>query len=116
MSVNDVIKSFWKDLISSNKDGLMNYFTNDAILNIHNVDKEMTAKEYIDINCRHKEKWSGEIVRIVSVSGLSVSVVKIDSLVKNTSYNVVSFMAFTGDKISKIDEYWAENGQMPMWN
>ena len=116
MAAKDIIKSFWSDLIASNKSKLKEYFSEEALINIHNINKEITLEEYINRNCDHKEEWDGEIVRHVEMNGLSVVVTKINTSEDNLSYNVVSFMKIKDDKIISIDEYWAENGRMPMWD
>ena len=116
MAAKDIIKSFWNDLIASNKSKLKEYFSEEALINIHNINKEITLEEYINLNCDHKEELDGEIVRHVEMNGLSVVVTKINTSDDNLSYNVVSFMKIKDDKIISIDEYWAENGRMPMWD
>lgn len=115
MASNDIIKSFWNDLISSNKSELWKYFSEETLINVHNISRMITVEEYINRNCDHTEEWSGEIVRIVEMNGLSVVIAKINTSDVNLSYNVVSFIKIKDDKIINIDEYWAENGRMPMW-
>jgi hypothetical protein len=94
-------------------DALRKYFASDAVICWHDSNERFTVPEYIRANCEYPGKWSGEIQRIEKIDGGMVAVTKIFS--DELTVLVTAFIKLENGKISRLDEYYAECGEAPMW-
>lgn len=109
------IKSFWNDVISQNREALSSYFTKDALIFWHCTNEQFSVEEYIKVNCDYPGKWAGEIERIVDNGNEIILAGHVYSNDKKISCHVVSFIKIENEKICRLDEYWADDGEVPDW-
>ena len=109
------INAFWHDVLSKNREALFNYFCDDAIIRWHCSNECFTVSEYIRANCDYPGEWDGEIERTVIIEDTIVLAGRVFPADESTSFNVVSFINLRENKISELDEYWAEDGDAPTW-
>ena len=109
------IKSFWKAVISQNRAELPSYFTEDASIFWHCTNEQFSVEEYVKVNCDYPGKWEGEIERMVENKDEVILAGHVYSSDKKISCHVVSFIKLVNDKISRLDEYWADDGEAPDW-
>ena len=109
------IDAFWKDVISQNQDALPSYFCDDAVIRWYCTNEQLTVREYIRANCDYPGQWDGEIERFEENDNGIVMVGRVVPADKSASYHVVSFLKLKDDKIIEMDEYWADDGDAPMW-
>lgn len=109
------IKSFWKDVISQNRNVLPSYFADNAIIIWHCTNEKFTVEEYVKVNCDYPGKWEGEIERLVENGNEIILAGHVYSKDKKISCHVVSFIKLENEKICQLDEYWADDGEIPDW-
>ena len=115
MDKKQIIREFWKDVILQNAEGMKKYFDDDAFVRWHNTNEHLSAEEYIRANCEYPGEWRGKVERIEQLYDLVISVTRVWSEDETESFHAISFIAFHGDKIAAIDEYWGDDGAAPQW-
>lgn len=109
------IRAFWNDIISQNRTALPTYFCEDAIIRWHCTNEQFTVEEYIRANCDYPGKWKGELERLEEMDSKIILVGKVQSVDGTISCHVTSFIRLQDDKVAKMDEYWADDGEAPSW-
>ena len=71
--------------------------------------------EYIIANCEYPGEWDGVIERIEMVNDLIITVTQIYPKDKSVSFHVTSFIRMRDNKITEMDEYYADDGIAPQW-
>ena len=115
MIKNDLIRSFWDDVVQQNAQNLKQYFTEDAVIKWHNTNELFAVEEWIVANCEYPGDWIGAVERIVEAGNLLITVTKVMQKEENTAFHTTSFFTFEKDKIAELNEYWSEDGQPPKW-
>ena len=108
-----LIKQFWNDVVSQDKDKLRKYFCEDAIIRWHCTNESFNVDEYIIANCEYPGTWSVEVERIIKVENNIITVTRVFS--KNISCHATSFFTIYNDKIKELDEYFGDDGFAPKW-
>lgn len=109
------IEAFWRDALSQDRERLPAYFAPDAIIRWHCSNEQFTADEYIRANCDYPGEWDGKIERIEVLDEQIITAVNVYPQTRSASFHVVSFFKMKDDKISSMDEYWADDGNAPEW-
>lgn len=109
------IHKYWEVTLKQNRKSMREFFHSEALVRFHNTKEEFTVDEFIEVNCDYPNLWNGEIERIAIVEDTIISVVHVFALEKPWSFHVTSFMKLRENKILLIDEYWGENGEIPIW-
>ena len=58
---------------------------------------------------------NGEVERVEQIGNLIIAVAKVINVFDKSSFYVNSFILLENGKISKLDEYWGDNGEIPQW-
>ena len=114
------ITAYFQDVVKQDAQKLKNYFAKDAKVLWHNTNECFTAEEFIRANCEYPGSWDGEIEILTPMQGgwiLAAHIWEKDLAQngKGASFHVVSFVHMQGEKISRIDEYWGDDGNAPQW-
>lgn len=109
------VKEFWRDVLGQNREKLISYFHKDAIIRWHCSNELFTVSEYIKANCEYPGEWEGKIERIEKVENMIITVVKVYAVNKCSSFHVVSFIKTENNLITEMDEYWADDTEVPEW-
>lgn len=109
------ISAFWRDVLSKNREALSSHFCEDGIIRWHCSNERFNVAEYIKANCDYPGEWDGEIERIEECGETIVLAGHVFPKDKSASYHVVSFITLRNDRISELDEYWADDGDAPTW-
>lgn len=109
------INAFWNDVLAQDREKLPAYFCEDARICWHCTNEEFTVDEYIRANCDYPGDWDGKVERVVNTGQLIISVVKVYPKDASASFHVTSFAEVKGGKIIALDEYWADDGEVPRW-
>ena len=109
------IQSFWRDVLSQNRDRLPSYFHRDAVIRWHCTNEQFTVAEYVRANCDYPGRWDGEIERIEETGSVIVLAGRVFPSDQTASFHVVSFIRLKDGLISEMDEYWADDGDAPAW-
>lgn len=115
MNRENWIRSFLTDVVGQNEKALRTYFTEDAVICWHNTNEQFNVAEYIRADCEYPGRWLGEAVRIDLIGEKAVSVARVWCPDDGLSFHVVSFYEFKEDRISRLDEYWGDDGTAPQW-
>jgi hypothetical protein len=109
------IKEFWKDVLAQDEKKIRNYFHKDAYVNWHCTNEHFNVDEFIIANCEYPGEWDGMVERIEAVNDLIITVTHIYPKDRSISFHVTSFIQITDDKITAMDEYYADDGTAPQW-
>ncbi|MEB3029626.1 nuclear transport factor 2 family protein [Parvimonas micra] len=109
------IYKFYNAVLSQNALEIKKFFNEDAYIDWHNTNERFTVDEFIKVNCTYPGKWSGEVERVEQIGNLLIAVAKVINVFDKSSFYVNSFILLENGKISKLDEYWGDNGKIPQW-
>lgn len=114
------ISAYFRDVVKQDAQKLKNYFAKDAKVLWHNTNECFTAEEFIRANCEYPGSWDGKIEILTSMQDGWILAARVweKDLAQNgkeVSFHVVSFVHMQGEKISRIDEYWGDDGKAPQW-
>ena len=109
------INAFWHDVLCKKREALRLYFCDDAIIRWHCSNECFTVSEYIRANCDYPGKWNGDIERTERNGDTIILAGRVFPTDESTSFHVVSFIRLREDRISELDEYWADDGDAPAW-
>ena len=109
------VTAFWRDVAAQDRQALEAYFAPGAAVFWHNTNERFSAEEYIRANCEYPGEWRGEVERVELAGEAAISVVRVWLDDDSASFHAVSFFTFTGGVISRLDEYWGDDGEAPEW-
>lgn len=109
------IKQFLNAVLAQDRNAIRKYFSDDAYVNWHCTNEHFTVDEYIKANCDYPGDWDGEIERIEYSENLIITATRVFPKDKSAFFHVVSFIRVENGKIQSIDEYWADDGDVPKW-
>ena len=109
------IYQFWRDVLKQDRNAIKKYFEKDAYINWHCTNEHFTVDEFIIANCEYPGDWDGEIERVEQINDLIITVVHVYPKGKSLSFHVTSFFKVVDEKIISVDEYWADDGDVPQW-
>ena len=109
------VKEFWIDVLKQNREKLISYFHKDAIIRWHCSNELFTVSEYVKANCEYPGEWEGKIERIEKTENMIITAVKVYTVNKSSSFHVVSFIKTENNLITEMDEYWADDTEVPEW-
>ena len=94
---------------------LREWFAPEAEVYWHCTDERFTAEEYIRANCEYPGDWEGAVERAEWTEDGCVSVAAVWPKDRSARFHAVSFFRFAGGRITRLDEYWADDGPPPQW-
>lgn len=109
------IHKFITAVLDQDAERIREFFHADAYVNWHNTNEHFTVEEYIRANCEYPGNWVGEIERIVQEQDRIVAAIHVYQRNGEISCHCTSFIQLRNDKISGIDEYWGDDGDVPQW-
>lgn len=109
------IKAFWHTVLAQDAVNLPRYFCKDARIRWHCTNEVFDVEAFVRANCAYPGKWEGELERVEEAGNTVISVVRVYSPDKASSFHAVSFMRLENDRIAELDEYWADDGPAPEW-
>lgn len=115
MKKEAILNSFWRDVARQDATALKTYFTPTANICWHNSNECFNVDEYIIANCEYPGEWQGEIERLEECGLFFITVTRVWLSDMSASFHVTSFFEFSEEKISKLDEYWGDDGVAPQW-
>ena len=109
------VYKFWKDILEQNADAIRGYFDKNAYINWHCTNEHFNVDEFIIANCEYPGNWDGEVERVEKADDLLITVTHVYPQDRTLSFHVTSFIKVVDDKITAVDEYWADDGTAPEW-
>lgn len=109
------IYQFWEDVLGQNADAIREYFDKNAYINWHCTNEHFNVDEFIIANCEYPGEWEGEVERVEKTDDLWITVTNVYPKDRTLSFHVTSFIKIMDDKITAVDEYWADDGTAPKW-
>lgn len=109
------IYQYWKDVLEQNAERIRAYFDEDAYINWHCTNERFTVEEFIIANCEYPGCWDGEVERLEKTDDLFITVTHVYPKDRSLSFHVTSFIKVIDNKITSVDEYWADDGTAPDW-
>lgn len=115
MTPAERVRALWSDMAQRKWDALPFHFLPDAQISWPNTGERFTAEEFGALNAAYPERWDITVERLETMPSLAISVVRVRSEDRRTSFHAVSFFELEGDKIRRLTEYWGEDGPPPQW-
>lgn len=109
------IQKFWDAVLRQDADAIRPFFYPDARINWHCTNEQFTVEEFIRANCEYPGDWDGEIEKTVYAGNLIITATHVHSKDGAISCHATSFIKLREDKISQVDEYWADDEEAPKW-
>ena len=109
------IYKFWNDILEQNADAIRGYFDKNAYINWHCTNEQFNVDEFIIANCEYPGSWNGNVERVEKINDIFVTATHVYSQNQELSFHVTSFIKVVDDKITAMDEYWADDGIPPKW-
>lgn len=110
-----LLLSFWLDVAAQDAARLAGYFADDAVVNWHNTNESFTVPEYITANCEYPGNWQGFVERIEESGSTAITVTRVWLADGSVSVHATSFFELEGGRITRLDEYWGDDGEVPQW-
>ena len=107
------IDSFVHAVVTQNATALKSFFTPEAVISWHDSNEQFDLDEYIRANCEYPGSWSGAVQRIEKSGDTIIMVTKIWS--NESSHSITAFAKLVGGKISRLDEYYSDINEAPVW-
>ena len=108
--------SFIKAVLAQDENTIRSFFHKDAYVNWHCSNEHFTVDEFIIANCEYPGDWDGTVERVEVIGDLFITVTKVYPQDRSVYFHVVSFIRTANDKITSMDEYWADDGNPPQWS
>ncbi len=109
------IHKFWSAILEQDAQKIRKYFHQDAYVNWHCTNEHFNLEEFVIANCEYPGDWDGTIERVEIMNDLIITVVNVYPKSKNVSFHVTSFIKIAEDKVTAMDEYWADDSNVPQW-
>ena len=115
INIQKILYKFWHDVLEQNADAVRDYFDKNADIYWHCTNEHFNVDEFIIANCEYPGSWSGKVERVEQINDLLITVTHVYSQDRTLSFHATSFIKVINDKITALDEYWAEDGAAPEW-
>ena len=102
-------------VLAQDENTIRSFFHKDAYVNWHCSNEHFTVDEFIIANCEYPGDWDGTVERVEVIGDLFITVTKVYPQDRSVYFHVVSFIRTANDKITSMDEYWADDGNPPQW-
>ena len=109
------IQRFWRAVLEQDRDAIRTFFDDDAYVNWPCTNEHFTVEAFLEANCAYPGDWDGEIERMEHAGNLVITVTHVFSKDRSASFHAVSFLRVQDRKIQSMDEYWADDGEAPLW-
>ncbi|MDB1144729.1 MAG: hypothetical protein KGV48_000120 [Alcaligenaceae bacterium] len=109
------IKAYWDAIVKQDDSQIRPFFSQEASIHWHNTDEHFSVDEFIKVNCTYPGQWDYEIKHSKQLDHLLITAVRVFDNTQHHSFHVVSFIQTQNDKITLMDEYWGEDGEIPQW-
>lgn len=107
------LQTYWNVTLAQNAEKMKPYFTEDACIFWYNTNEKFNLEEYIRVNCEYPGNWQGEIVSYFPIAYGYITITHVYG--EGVSFHVTSILTCVHEQISKLDEYWSEDGKAPDW-
>lgn len=109
------IEEYWQAVVAQEEERLADFFHPTASIYWHHTRECFDAKEFVRANCAYPLCWEKEIERIEQLEEGMISAVRVYSIQPPLSFHVVSFVQLKEGRILRMDEYWGDDGEIPVW-
>lgn len=109
------VYEFWNAVLVQNEKEIRKFFHKDACIKWHCTNEQFDLNEYVIANCEYPGDWKGTVERVEVFNDLIITVTNVYPKDRSSSFHVTSFIKIQGDKIISMDEYWADDGDVPQW-
>ena len=109
------IRALWTAVLAQDEEAIRPFFHPDARVVWVCTNDRFTLDEYITANCRYPGSWEGEVERVEEQGEQLITVTRVWPRDRSFSVHAVSFFRLRGDKVARLEEYWADDGPPPQW-
>lgn len=109
------VRDLWNAVHRQAWEELAGFFLPDAEIYWHNTNERFTVSEFVRANREYPGDWSVTIQRLEATETAVVSVVRVRLSEGGAAFHATSFFQFRDGIISRLDEYWGDDGPPPQW-
>ena len=106
--------SYWQSVIRQEEDKMTSFIADDAVIIWECTGETFSKEEFVKANCYYPGKWDSERVFLDKICNRYISVHRVWNE-EGCSHHVTSYLEVSGDKLTKLTEFWAEDGECPLW-
>jgi len=111
--MKEVVK-FWEVISGAEFDELLNLLAEDCEIIFPNTNEIfISPQKYVEFNKAYPGRWYATVKDIMVEKNRAISITLVES--NENSFYCTSVFEFSKDKISRIYEYWGDNGSVPSW-
>lgn len=116
MNKIEIIKNYVDVLNKQEWYKIKNYFNKLATVEWPNTNELFEGIDnYVSANSNYPGNWIFDIERIEEIAEEVFTICKVSSKDKKSSLYAISFFEFENEKITKLTEFWSDNGNPPEW-
>ncbi len=105
--------AYWQTVVQKDGPALLPYFAKDAVICFHNTNEQFTPQEFVQANSSYPGRWACELEQITRTGSTVVTAVRVFGT--PGSFHATSFFTLQGGLITRLDEYWGDDGSPPAW-
>lgn len=113
MENKQIVQALWQAIDRQNWQQLQAFFALQAVICWHNTNEQFTPPEFVRANSEYPGKWRITVQRLEETQTGVVSVVHVTDSIQ--SFHATSFFSFENGIITRLDEYWGDDGDAPQW-
>lgn len=107
------IQKYWAAIAEQDETEILSYFDEKAEVYWPNTGERFSPSQFAHINAVYPGDWHCDVKKVLQIGELWISVVHIYN--KNASLYAVSFITLVDGKILRLEEYFADDSEIPDW-
>lgn len=107
------IKKYWASIAIQDEAEILSYFDEKAEIVWPNTGERFNPAQFAHINAIYPGSWHCEVKKVLQIGELYITVVRIYNA--EASLHASSFITVRNGKIIKLEEYFAEDAEIPDW-
>lgn len=115
MTELQIAELIWKHMDAQEWDALSGYFAPEAVVLWPNTNERFDVNGFVRANREYPGRWRIQVQRAAACGGGVVTVVRVQADEGDVSLHAVSFFEIQAGKITRLEEYWGEDGPAPAW-
>lgn len=116
MKASFSFETYFAAVVSKDAAALQAFFREDAEVYWHNTRERFDLRGFIRANCDYPGDWRGEIEREYRIGDTVIAAARVWSTDDpSLSFHCCSFIQLENELISRLDEYWGDDGEPPEW-
>lgn len=114
MGHKEQILALWGAIHHQRWETVADFFAPGARILLHNTREQFTPQEFVRLNSEYPGDWTITVERVEELDHLIITVIRTQA--GEASLHATSFFQMgEGGRITRLDEYWGDDGPPPDW-